>query len=124
MDKQLQDKLSPEELAILIRARHLQKKAGIDPEADIATLCDHAGVSRKTGYEWENQYFDPEKKKAEEDLRKEYGALKAAHAKLEKDFDDVRYENEGRKVAWQIHHVDEYLASKKNNTNSPTKKQR
>jgi hypothetical protein len=81
-------------------------------------------VSRKTGYEWENQYFNPSKQKAEDDLRKEYEALKAAHAKLEKDFDDLSFENDGRKVAWQIHHVDEYLASKKNTTSNTIKKQR
>lgn len=118
------DKLSSEEVAILIRARHLLKARGLDSDADITTLCDSAGISRKTGYEWENQYFDPSKQKAEDDLRKEYEALKAAHAKLEKDFDDLSFENDGRKVAWQIHHVDEYLASKKNTTSSTIKKQR
>jgi len=118
------DKISPEDLAILIRGRHLLKKMGIDPGADITTLCDYAGVSRKTGYEWESQYFDPAKQREEENLRKELENLKAAKAKLEKDYDDVCYENEGRKVAWSIHHVDEYLASKKNTTERPTKKKR
>jgi hypothetical protein len=28
-------------------------------------------------------------------------------------FDDVRFENEGRKLAWKIHKVDELLAEKK-----------
>lgn len=118
------DKISSEALAILIRARHLLKEKGIDFGADITTLCDHAGVSRKTGYEWEAQYFDPAKQREEENLRKELEVLKAAHAKLEKDYDDVRYENEGRKVAWAIHHVDEYLAGKKNTTTRSIKKKR
>ena len=52
-------KLSSEEVAILIRARHLLKARGLDSDADITTLCDYAGISRKTGYEWENQYFNP-----------------------------------------------------------------
>tara|TARA_B100002003_G_C13643689_1_gene328098 strand:+ start:136 stop:480 length:345 start_codon:yes stop_codon:yes gene_type:complete len=107
------DKLSSEEVAILIRARHLLKARSLDSDADITTLCDSAGVSRKTGYEWETQYFDPAKQREEENLRKGLEVLKAAHAKLEKDYDDLSFENDGRKVAWQIHHVDEYLASKK-----------
>ena len=46
-------------------------------------------------------------------LRREYNQLKAEHEKLKKDYSDVRFENEGRKVAWEIHEVDKLLAEKK-----------
>ncbi len=54
----MQDKLSAEEVAILIRGRHLLKAKGLESDLDIKTICEHAGVSRKTGYQWEKQHFD------------------------------------------------------------------
>jgi len=40
---------------------------------------------------------------------------------LEKSYDDLRFENEGRKIAWRIHGVDEFIAGKKNTSNSRKK---
>jgi hypothetical protein len=36
--------------------------------------------------------------------------------KLKKDYDDVCWENQGRKIAWEIHEVDALLAEKKSIT--------
>ena len=120
----MQDKLSAEEVAILIRARHLLKEKGLEPDADIKKVCEHAGVSRKTGYQWENQFFDSAKQKEEDALRKENKELKASVAMIEKELKDVRRENKGHKIAWEIHEVDKYIADKKNTIHRSKRKKR
>ncbi len=44
--------------------------------------------------------------------------VEAEHEALKKLYDDVCFENEGRKLAWDIHGVDEMLRLKKNTTGS------
>jgi transcriptional regulator with XRE-family HTH domain len=105
------EKLTPQEVAILIRARRLLKEKGLSPDTDIKSLCEEAGISRKTGYQWEKQ-LDLARCE-DEALRREHNQLKAEHEKLKKDYSDIRFENEGRKVAWEIHEVDKLLAEKK-----------
>jgi len=50
--------------------------------------------------------------------------LREEHEKLKQLFDDVRFENEGRKLAWKIHKVDELLAEKKSSAKSRKKRKR
>ena len=57
-------------------------------------------------------------------IAKELEAIKRDHARLLKDFDDLKFENEGRKLAWEIHDVDKYLESKKNTLKRPKGKKR
>lgn len=103
--------LTPEEVAIVIHARRLLREKGLSPDMDVKSLCQKAGISRKTGYQWEKQ-FDLSHCEQERLLR-EHEQLKAEYEKLKKDFSDIRWENEGRKVAWEIHEVDKLLAEKK-----------
>lgn len=104
--------LSRDEVAVLIRARKIGKARGLAKDVDVKTICEAAGISRKTGYQWaENlgQRQDDELK----ELQAKYERLKAEHEELEKRYDDARFENEGRKIAWEIHHIDELIAAKK-----------
>ncbi len=105
------DKLQPDEAAILIRGRKIINAKGLPRDVDVTSICDLAGVSRKTGYQWADN-VDSGEKEAEE-LKRELSRLKEEHEKLKQLFDDVRFENEGRKLAWKIHKVDELLAEKK-----------
>lgn len=107
-------KLTPQEVAVLIRARRLLKEKGLSPDTDIKSLCEEAGISRKTGYQWEKQLDLAGCE--DEVLRREHRQLTAEFEKLKKDYSDVRFENEGRKVAWEIHEVDKLLAEKKSIT--------
>ncbi len=118
----MSEKLTPEEVALLIRARRLLKEKGLSPDTDIKSLCEEVGISRKTGYQWEKQLDLAGSE--DEVLRREYNQLKAEHEKLKKDYSDVRFENEGRKVAWEIHEVDKLLAEKKSITGRGKKKKR
>lgn len=107
------ENLTPEEVAMLIRARKLLKQKGLALDTDVKTLCEQAGISRKTGYQYEKRLFDSSKDD-EEKLHRELEQLKLEHEKLKKDYDEVRWENKGRKIAWEIHEVDALLAEKKN----------
>ena len=114
------EKLSQEEAALLIRARQLLREKGLSKDADIKSICEAAGVSRKTGYQWasNNKCSDNE----DAVLREELTRLKAEHEDLKKRYDRAMWENEGHKLAWEIHGVDELLAAKKNTTNKGKKK--
>ncbi len=105
----MNDRPSPEDVAVMTRARQLLKKYGLAPDADIKTICENAGTSRKTGYQWAQKFWG---KPEGDTLRSEFESLRAEHEVLEKAFDDLRFENEGRKIAWKIHGGD-FLAGKK-----------
>jgi transposase len=116
------ERLSPEEVALLIRARKLLKEKGLPKAADVKTICEIAGVSRKTGYQWANGLKladDPPAPLTQEmsRLELEYEQLKARCRSLE-------VENEGQRLAWKIHGVDKLLAAKKNIIHKAKKKKR
>lgn len=116
--------LSRDEVAALIRARKIIKARGLARDIDVKTICEVAGISRKTGYQWADNLESAAKQKdVEHGLREEIEGFKVKDAGLEKRLDDLQFENEGRKLAWEIHGVDEFIASKKKALNSQ-KKQR
>jgi hypothetical protein len=90
----MSQKLSPEQVAVVIKAKKILKAQGLSPDTDVKTICQAAGISR------------------------------AEHEDLKKRFDDVRFENEGRKIAWEIHEVDKLLAEKKSTMNRVKSKKR
>lgn len=116
-------KLSPEEIAVVIKAKKILKAQGLSPDTDVKTICQAAGISRKTGYQWANKPM-PASDPQQQALREQLEQLKAAHEDLKKRFDDVRFENEGRKIAWEIHEVDKLLAEKKSTMNRVKNKKR
>jgi len=118
----MNDELTADEVAALIRARQLLKQKGLPLDADIKTICQHAGISRKTGYQWIKK--DANAGAQEAQLRYEIDRLKSEHEDLKKRFDDVDFENEGRKLAWEIHEVDKMLAEKKSIQGKSKKKRR
>jgi len=119
----MSQKLSPEEAAVVIKAKKILKARGLCPDTDVKTICQAAGISRKTGYQRANkltQTADSHQQALGEQLEQ----LKAEHEDLKKRFDDVRFENEGRKIAWEIHEVDKMLAEKKSTMNRVKNKKR
>lgn len=119
----MKEQLSPEEVAILIRARKILKQKGLSKDADVKAICEAAGISRKTGYQWASKLGQrPSEQQVQ--LREELARLKAEQEEFKRRYDDLRFENEGRKLAWKIHGVDKLLASKKNTTRSGRKPKR
>ena len=114
--------LSQEEVGILIRGKKILRAKALPMDSDVKSICEAAGISRKTGYQWAGKSA-AKHNDVEHSLRQENDRLNVEHAELEKRYDDVRFENEGRKIAWRIHGVDELIASKKN-TMKPRKKQK
>lgn len=99
----------------MIRARKILKAKGFAKDADVKTICEAAGVSRKTGYSWANKLIKPSDGKAEV-LSQELARINVECEELKKHHERLEIENEGRKLAWEIHGIDELLAAKKNTT--------
>lgn len=117
--------LSQEEVGVLIRGKKILRAKGLPMDSDVKSICEAAEISRKTGYQWADNLESADRQnKMEHHLRQEIDCLKAEHAELEKRYDDLRFENEGRKIAWRIHGVDEFIAGKKNTADSRKKKKR
>ena len=115
--------LSPDEVASVIHGRKILKTKGFDLGTDIKTLCQAAGISRKTGYQRAQRLMEPAVSE-EQSIYAEIERLRAEHEELKRRFDDVRFENEGRKIAWEIHEVDKLLAEKKSTTAKRKRKRR
>jgi len=113
--------LTPEEVAILIHGRKILKDRGIPKDADVSSICKMAGISRKTGYQWADRVASAKEK--ESIPKRELDRLNEEHDKLKQFYKRASFENEGRRIAWEIHRVDEYIASKKN-TAKPRKSQK
>ena len=113
---------SPQEVALLIRARKILKQKGLPKDADVKTICETAGVSRKTGYQWENglKFSDDQT----DSLTEELSELKSEREQLKERCRRLEIENEGHRLAWEIHGVDELLAAKKNIIHKAKKKKR
>ncbi len=119
----MSESLSPNEVAIVIRARQIQKEKGLVEVLDVAGICKAAGISRKTGYQWAEKHTNGAIEQ-QQLLADRLVRLETEHAKLKEDFAQVSFENRGRKLAWEIHGVDELLAVKKNTpARKPRKKQ-
>ena len=116
-------KLNPEEVATVIKARKILNAQGLAPDTNVKTICQAAGISRKTGYQWANKLMKPSDLE-QQALHEELEQLRSQHEDLKKRFDDVRFENEGRKIAWEIHELDKLLAEKKSTMNNIKKKRR
>ena len=115
--------LSPEEVAVLIQARQIQKEKGLSKDFDVSDVCRTAGVSRKTGYQWADKHGHAGRRRELDEVSDRLRRLEAEHAELKQHHARVCFENEGRKLAWEIHHVDEWLESKKKVT-LPTRTRR
>jgi len=113
--------LDPQEVALLMKARQILKAKGLDTDSDITSICEAGGISRKTGYLWSRDLKINDEDKG---LKDELARIKVEHEELKKRFDRVDFENEGRKIAWEIHEVDALLAAKKNTIPKPNKKKR
>ena len=114
--------LSKEEAAILIRARRIQKEKNVPKNAGVSSICDIAGVSRKTGYKWDADL--QQKLSGVSSSNNEQSGLETEHEKLKKEMDLLKFENEGLKLAWEIHDVEKILAEKKDITKQKTRKKR
>lgn len=118
----MSEPFNPQEVALVIRARQILKEKGLGKDADVKGICEAAGVSRKTGYQWSKALQFSEG--PDNTLLQEISRLKAENEDLKKRYHRLEIENEGHKLAWEIHGVDELLAAKKNTTRKGKKRRR
>lgn len=112
--------LSPDDVAILIRAKRIQKEKGIKVTS-VSDICSTAGISRKTGYKWAAQH-ETEQLNKQKALSEELSTIRCSHEELLRNHDELNFQHEGLKLAWKIHRVDEMLAKKKNTRHKKNKK--
>ena len=117
----MRERLKKEEAGVLIQGRKILRAKGMPLDVDAKAICEAAGISRKTGYKWSGKSGHPHEED-EHELHQEIARLKAENEELKKRYEDLRFENEGRKLAWEIHDVDEWIRSKKNSFGSQQKK--
>jgi predicted mannosyl-3-phosphoglycerate phosphatase (HAD superfamily) len=92
---------------------------------DVTAICAEAGISRKTGYLWaDKQEQQKQEQELTFDLQQEIENLREENKQLKQKYKQERFENEGRKLAWEIHGVDELLAERKKNTAKRHRKQK
>ena len=118
----MNEALSPQEVAIVIRSRRILKQKGLAADTDVSGICNAAAVSRKTGYQWEKKHLANQQGR-EKQLEAEVAKLQADCDRLKKENQWLDVENRGRKLAWEIHGVDELLVEKKSTT-APKKKRK
>ena len=117
----MDEKWTQQEVGIVIQARKLLKAKGLARDTDIKGICEAAGISRKTGYEWARKFESMDQSQGPQ---QELAHLKAEHEQLKGRHEDLRFENEGRKLAWKIHGVDELIRGKKNTTKPRRRRKR
>jgi len=99
--------LTPEEVKALIKASRIAREKGIKPGDSVKEICLKAGISRKTGYQWLKQEAVSKEKK-DEDLQK-LNHLKVEHQKLLAEKSKLQFENEGMRLAMEIHGVNKVI---------------
>lgn len=111
------ERFSAQEVGLLIRARQILKDKGLDKDIDVKGICEAAGISRKTGYQWAKGQEIAER--PDPGLGDEMIRLKTECEELKKRCLYLEAINEGHQLAWEIHGVEELLAAKKNTMGQP-----
>ena len=106
-------KLTKEELATIVNGRRILREKGLDPNMDVKTLCQEAGISRKTGYQWANENIVSDLSEKNKCLESKLKSHEEKCAAVEKEADDLKFKLDCREAAWEIHGVDDWLSKKK-----------
>ncbi len=112
-----------EEVSTVVNARRILRQKGLDPNTDVKTLCDEAGISRKTGYQWADERHVSDLSTKVSDLELALKHQAEARTADEKEIGDLRFKVDCHEAAWEIHGVDELLLKKKNIKRPKSKKQ-
>jgi transposase-like protein len=100
-------KLTPEEVKVLIKASQVAREKGIAKGASVKEICEKAGISRKTGYQWVNENNGAVANN--EDAIDNLADLRADYQKISKKYADLCIENEGLRLAMEIHGFDDLV---------------
>lgn len=101
------DELTQEEVKILIKASWIARKKGIKQSASVKEICQKAGISRKTGYQWLKQEEALAAKKQQEEQKHEN--ISEKYQTLLKENTWLRFENEGIRLSMEIHGLEDVI---------------
>ena len=104
------EELTPEEVKVLIKASWIARQKGIKQSISVKEICQKAGISRKTGYQWLKQEQAAMSKKQEEDQN--HAEISDKYEKLLKENAWLRFENEGIRLSMEIHGLGDALKKK------------
>lgn len=104
------EELTPEEVKLLIKASKIAKAKGITRGASVKEICEKAGISRKTGYQWAND-ADTSTKDNDAAIEK-LAYLRIEHQKMLSKHKEALIENEGLHLAIEIHGLEDALKKK------------
>jgi len=106
-------KLTKEELSTIVNGRRILREKGLEPNTDVKTLCQEAGISRKTGYQWAGEHIVSDLSEKINRLGSELKRHEKKCAATEKENGDLKFKLDCREAAWEIHGVDEWVSKKK-----------
>ncbi len=97
----MKEKLTHDEVNTLIKASQLAREKGIKLGVNVKEICQQAGISRKTGYQWLKEEQKSNKKKEEEFQKLVH--MKVDHQKNLQEQARLKFEIEGLRLAMEIH---------------------
>ena len=107
----MKEKLTHDEVNTLIKASRLAREKGIKLGVNVKEICQQAGISRKTGYQWLKEEQKSNKKKEEEFQKLVH--MKVAHQKNLQEKARLKFEIEGLRLAMEIHGMDNLKVTRK-----------
>lgn len=105
----MKEKLTHDEVNTLIKASQLVREKGI--KLNVKEICQQAGISRKTGYQWLKEEQKSNKKKEEEFQKLVH--MKVDHQKNMQEQSRLKFEIEGLRLAMEIHGMDNLKVTRK-----------
>lgn len=114
----MREKLTHDEVKTLIKASQLAREKGLKPGVSVKEICQQAGISRKTGYQWLKDEQISNRKKEEEFQKLVH--MQVDHQKLLQEKARLQFEIEGMQLAMEIHGMDEVI--KKNDIHQKRKR--
>jgi transposase-like protein len=100
----LKEKLTHDEVNTLIKASKLAREKGIKLGVNVKEICQQAGISRKTGYQWLKEEQESNRKKEEEFQKLVH--MEVDHQKNLQEQARLKFEIEGLRLAMEIHGMD------------------
>lgn len=117
----MKEKLTHDEVNTLIKASQLAREKGIK-FGNIKEICQQAGISRKTGYQWLKEEQESNRKKEEEFQKLVH--MKVDHQKNLQEKARLKFEIEGLRLAMEIHGMDNLKATGKKKDTSQKRKRK
>ncbi len=105
--------LTKQEVSTVINGRRILREKGLDPNTDVKTFCQEAGISRKTGYQWADEHIVSDLSEKIKSFESTLNIQEEKRAESEKENADLRFKIECQEAAWEIHGIDKLLLKKK-----------